>query len=69
MPAHKNQHWITEEEAAAILQLPAAFIRKLVLKGPLKGVISYLSAKGKTYFYNKTDIENYIFEDCFFTFI
>jgi hypothetical protein len=64
---NKKENWVTEDEAAAILQLPANFIRKLVLTGPLKGVISYLGPKKETYCYNKTDIENYIFEDCFFT--
>ncbi len=62
----KNENWLSEKEASAILQLPANFIRKLVLTGSLKGVIGYTVPKAETYSYNKTDIENYIFEDSFF---
>ena len=66
MPKIKNENWLTEQEASDILQLPANFIRKLVLTGSLKGVIGYIVPKAETYAYNKTDIENYIFEDSFF---
>lgn len=62
----EEKNWITEKEAAAILELPAKFIRKLVVTGPLKGVVNYLGSKQKAYQYNKTDIENYMFEDSFF---
>lgn len=63
----KNENWLTEKEASVMLQLPANFIRKLVLTGSLKGVIGYTIPKAATYAYNKTDIENYIFEDSFFS--
>lgn len=58
--------WITEEEAASIMELPANFFRKLVLAGPLNGVVKYLSPQQDSYQYNKADLENYMFEDSFF---
>lgn len=64
--ATEKEDWVTEKEAAAIIELPATFFRQLVLKGSLKGVINYLIYRGKFYCYNKIDIENYIFEDSFF---
>ncbi len=64
MLLNERKNWITEKEAAAIIQLPATFFRKLVLNGPLKGVVNYLKTKG--YRYNRMDIENYIFENSFF---
>ncbi|MEJ7588061.1 MAG: hypothetical protein WKI04_10930 [Ferruginibacter sp.] len=66
MPRKEQKTWITEEEAAAIIELPARFFRKLVLAGPLKGVINYLNSRRYSYRYKKIDIENYIFEDSFF---
>lgn len=65
MSDNKKKTWITEEEAAAILELPAKFFRKLVLAGSLKGVINYLNSKRYSYRYNKVDIDNYMFEDSF----
>ena len=63
----KTQHktWITEEEAARIIELPARFFRKLVTAGSLKGVINYLSSRRYSYRYKKADIVNYMFEDSF----
>ena len=58
--------WITEEEAASIMELPANFFRKLVLAGPLKGVVKYFNPQNDSYQYNRTDLENYMFEDSFF---
>ena len=66
MSTSTKQIWLTEEETSAILQLPAHFIRKLVLTGSLKGVIGYIIPTAATYAYNKIDIENYIFEDSYF---
>ncbi len=65
MDNHHKKTWITEEEAAAILQLPAKFFRKLVTAGSLKGVVNYLSSRRYSYRYSKTDLENYMFEDSF----
>ena len=62
----EEKTWITETEAAAIIELPAGFFRKLVLAGSLKGVIKYLNAGRYSYRYKRADIENYIFEDSFF---
>ena len=66
MAKKEKSTWISEEEAAAIINLPAKFFRKLVLNGSLKGVINYLNSRRYKYRYRKTDIENYIFEDSFF---
>jgi len=66
MSKNEKKIWITEDEAAAIIELPAKFFRKLVLAGSLKGVINYLSSRRYSYRYNKADIDNYIFEDSFF---
>ena len=64
MVTKEKRTWITEKEAAELIQLPGKFFRKLVLKGPLKGVINYFKSKG--YLYNKVDLENYMFENSFF---
>ena len=64
MATGEKKTWITEKEAAEIIQLPGKFFRKLVLAGSLKGVVNYFKAKG--YRYNKVDIVNYIFENSFF---
>ena len=66
MSKKEEKTWITEEEAAAIIELPARFFRKLVLAGSLKGVINYLNSRKYSYRYKKADIENYMFEDSFF---
>ncbi|MDB5277485.1 MAG: hypothetical protein JWR61_2440 [Ferruginibacter sp.] len=66
MTKTEKENWLTEKEAAAIIELPAAFFRQLVMTGPLKGVVNYLAYKSDRYRYNKIDIENYIFEDSFF---
>ena len=55
--------WITEIEAAAIIELPAKFFRKLVTEGSLKGVINYINSRRYSYRYNKVDFENYLYED------
>ncbi|MEP7111609.1 MAG: hypothetical protein ABI760_26675 [Ferruginibacter sp.] len=65
MSTQEKKTWITEEEAAAIIELPAKFFRKLVLAGSLKGVVNYLNSRSQSYRYNKDDIENYMFEDTF----
>lgn len=57
--------WVTEDEAANIIGLPAKFFRKLVTSGSLKGVIKYISSRRYSYRYNRTDFENYLFEDSF----
>ena len=62
----EKRTWITEEEAAAIINLPGKFFRKLVLKGSLKGVINYINSRKYKYRYNRVDIDNYLFEDSFF---
>ena len=59
-------NWVTEKEAAKIIELPPVFFRQLVTTGPLKGVVKYSINKVNNYHYNKIDIENYIFEDSFF---
>ena len=64
MATGEKKTWITEKEAAEIIQLPGKFLRKLVTAGSLKGVVNYFKSKG--YRYNKVDIENYIFENSFF---
>ncbi len=61
----QQKTWISEDEAAGIIELPAKFFRKLVTAGSLKGVISYLSSRRYSYRYKSTDIENYLFEDPF----
>ena len=66
MKKSDKENWVTEKEAAKIIELPPTFFRQLVMTGPLKGVVNYLIEKGQHYHYNKTDIENYIFEDSFF---
>jgi hypothetical protein len=65
MAKKDKRTWITEDEAAAIIGLPAKFFRKLVTNGSLKGVIQYISSRRYSYRYNKTDFENYLFEDSF----
>ena len=64
MATKEKRTWITEKEAAELIQLPGKFLRKLVLAGPLKGVINCFKSKG--YRYNKVDLENYMFENSFF---
>lgn len=63
MSTIEKKTWITEKEAAEIIQLPGKFFRKLVLEGPLKGVVNYFKTKG--YRYNKIELENYMFENSF----
>ncbi len=65
MAKKDKRTWITEDEAAAIIGLPANFFRKLVKNGSLKGVIQFISSRRYSYRYNKTDLENYLFEDSF----
>ena len=60
-----NTTWITEREAARIIQLPGKFVRKLVTAGSLKGVVNYLKLKRDAYRYNKVELENYLFENSF----
>ena len=66
MATQQSKTWITETEAANILELPAAFVRNLVLEGSLKGVVNYSGSPTDSYQYDKEDLENYIFEDSFF---
>jgi hypothetical protein len=66
MAIQESTIWITEEEAAHIMELPAPFFRNLVLDGSLKGVVHYTGSNNDSYKYVKEDIENYIFEDSFF---
>ncbi|MEO6729876.1 MAG: hypothetical protein ABIN01_01575 [Ferruginibacter sp.] len=65
MSTKQKKTWITEAEAASLMELPAKFFRKLVLAGSLKGVINYLNSRRYSYRYNMVDIENYMFEDPF----
>lgn len=65
MAKKDKRTWITEAEAAAIIGLPTKFFRKLVTNGSLKGVIQYISSRRYSYRYNKSDFENYLFEDSF----
>jgi hypothetical protein len=67
MNRKKNSTYITEIEAARLIELPAKFFRKLVLYGSLKGVINYISSRRYSYRYNKVDFENYLYEDANFT--
>ena len=67
MATQQLKTWITETEAANILELPAAFVRNLVLDGSLKGVVNYSGSQTDSYQYDKEDLENYIFEDSFFS--
>ncbi len=64
MATTPKRTWITEKEAADLIQLPGKFLRKLVTAGSLKGVVNYFKSKG--YRYNKVDLENYMFENSFF---
>jgi hypothetical protein len=59
----KNKTWITEKEAAEIIELPGKFLRKLVTAGSLKGVVNYFRSKRAAYRYNRIDLENYLFEN------
>lgn len=61
----ENKTWITEREAAKIIQLPGKFVRKLVTGGSLKGVVNYFKSKRADYRYNKIELENYLFENSF----
>jgi hypothetical protein len=66
MYTQKEKNWISEQEAAYLLELPETFFRNLVMKGSLKGVVQYFGTNNNSYQYCKADIENYIFEDSFF---
>ena len=57
-----NKIWVTERDAAGILQLPGSFLRRSVEKGALKAVVKFLR-RGYKYLYNKVDLENYIYEN------
>jgi hypothetical protein len=63
MITNEKRTWITEKEAAELIQLPGKFFRKCAGRS-LKGVINYFKSKG--YRYNKVDLENYMFENSFF---
>ncbi len=67
MTRKDKRTWITENEAASIIGLPANFFRKVVTNGSLKGVIQYISSRRYSYRYHKTDFENYLFEDSHFS--
>jgi len=66
MYSQNDKNWITEQEAAYLLQLPETFFRNLVIEGSLKGVVQYFGTNNNVYQYCKADIENYMFEDSFF---
>ncbi len=66
MTKTNKKNWVTEKEAAKIIELPPTFFRQLVTTGPLKGVVKYSINNLNSYHYDKIDIENYIFEDAFF---
>ena len=57
MKKKQSQTWITEKEAAQIIELPGKFFRKLVTEGPLKGVVNYFKSKRAAYRYNKIELE------------
>jgi hypothetical protein len=65
MKKRESKTWITEREAAQIIELPGKFFRKLVTEGPLKGVVNYFKSKRAAYRYNKIELENYLFENSF----
>ena len=65
MKKKESKTWITEREAAQIIELPGKFFRKLVTEGPLKGVVNYFKSKRAAYRYNKIELENYLFENSF----
>ena len=62
MSNQPNTNWITENEAARLIEFPPEFFRKAVIKGALKKVINYAKLSSNTYSYNKIDIDNYIYE-------
>jgi hypothetical protein len=59
----RNATWVTEKHAECIIQLPASFLRRSVESGTLKGLIKHLRINTYKYVYNKTDLENYIYEN------
>ena len=66
MYMQKEQNWISEQEAAYLMELPETFFRNLVMEGALKGVVQYFGTKNESYQYCKADIEKDMFEDSFF---
>ena len=54
--------WISENEAAGLIEFHPGFLRKAVVKGSLKEVINYEKISANTYSYNKIDIDNYMYE-------
>lgn len=67
MYIQQEKIWISEQEAAYLMELPETFFRNLVIEGSLKGVVQYSGTKNNDYQYCKVDLENYMFEDSFFT--
>lgn len=59
----KQSTWVTEKYAEGIIQLPGSFLRKSVESGSLKAVVKHLCINQCKYVYNKTDLENYIYEN------
>jgi len=59
----KATTWVTEKNAEGIIQLPASFLRRSVESGSLKAVVKHLRINQCKYLYNKTDLENYIYEN------
>jgi hypothetical protein len=59
----RNSTWVTEKHAECIIQLPGSFLRRSVESGSLKGLIKHLRIHPFKYVYNKTDLENYIYEN------
>lgn len=51
----KNPNWITEKEAAEILQYHPRYLRSLVKKGTLD--ISYTNIRGKRYHYDERQVK------------
>jgi hypothetical protein len=63
MNEKKNATWVTEKDAAYIIQLPGSFLRRSVEKGALKALVKFLRLRQYKYLYNKVDLENYIYEN------
>ena len=62
MSKHTLSTWISETEAACLVEFAPEFFRRAVTKGSLKKVITYERLNSNTYSYNKIDIENYMYE-------
>ena len=60
LPQNFKVLWIDESEAAAMLQLQTKTLRRKVVEGYFGREIHYTVLPGRTYMYNKYDIERYL---------